>query len=354
MLIVFLSFLNDKIYHNTIQDWLIAISVVTASIVLAKAIYWLISKILMQIAKRTDTQLDDVVINKIDAPVALGIVLIGFRFAIEQLTFTRVIDNYLQRGFVFMSAIAITWLLTRIIRAVIEVYFQKLAEKDNLQADSQMIGFSKKAALIVVWSIGFVVGLNNAGFDVGALIAGLGIGGLAVALAAQDTVKNMIGGLIIFIDRPFIVGDRVKVSGYDGFVVYTGMRSTRVRTLEGRLVTIPNHLFTDNSIENVTLETSRRVKTSLGLVYETSPEMMDRAIAILKEIAAENPQVLKADTIAYFQKFNDYSLDVELIYFIKKDSEILNVQHQMNIEILKRFNAAGLAFAYPTEVQLER
>jgi MscS family membrane protein len=354
MLIVFLSFLNDTFYHNTIQNWLIAISILTASVVLAKAIYWLISKILFQIAKRTSTKLDDVVIEKIDAPVALGIILIGFRFAVEQLTFTRVIDNYLQRGFVFMSAIAITWLLTRVIRAIIEVYFQQLAEKDNLQADTQMIGFSKKAALIVVWSIGFVVGLNNAGFDVGALIAGLGIGGLAVALAAQDTVKNMIGGLIIFIDRPFIVGDRVKVSGYDGFVVYTGMRSTRIRTLEGRLVTIPNHMFTDNSIENVTLETSRRVKTTLSLVYETAPEMMDKAIAILKEIAIENPGVHTSDTIAYFQKFNDYSLDIEFIYFIKKDTEILNVQHQINTEILKRFNAVGLSFAYPTELQIQR
>jgi len=354
MLTVFLSFLQEKIYHNTIQHWLIAGAIVVASVVLARAIYWLLSKILLSFARHTESDLDDLIIKRIDTPVALGIVLIGFRFAIEQLTFTRVIDNYLQRGFVFMSAITITWLLTRVIRSIIEVYFRQLAEKDHLVADRQMINFSQKAALVIMWSLGIVVGLNNAGFDVGALIAGLGIGGLAVALAAQDTVKNIIGGLIIFIDKPFVIGDRVKISGFDGFVVYTGMRSTRIRTLEGRLVTIPNHLFTDNSIENVTMELSRRVVNTISLVYETPPARVDEAVNLLRKIANEHPAVHANETAVYFQKLNTYSLDIEFIYFIKKEADILLTQHEINLQVLQQFNDAKLEFAYPTEVQLQK
>jgi MscS family membrane protein len=201
---------------------------------------------------------------------------------------------------------------------------------------------------ILVWSIGIIVALNNAGFDVGALIAGLGIGGLAVALAAQDTVKNIFGGIMIFIDKPFRIGDRILIENYDGFVEYIGVRSTRMRTLSGRLVTIPNAHFTDRPIENITIEPARRIDLVVGLTYNTPPEKIDLAISIMKEISKGNPNIINEQTFVFFETFNASSLDIKFVYYIHKSSDIFEAQTSVNREILKRFNENGLEFAFPT------
>ena len=119
-----MNFFNRQLYHNNIYDWIISLTIIVASIVLARVIFWLLSKLLKHFSKSLSADLGAQIINRIDTPVALGIVLIGFRFSIERLTFPRSIENYLQRGFVFMSALAITWLITRIVRAIIEHSFK--------------------------------------------------------------------------------------------------------------------------------------------------------------------------------------------------------------------------------------
>jgi len=347
------GFLRYKFYKNTVEEWLIALGILILAVLFARAIYWLISSILRQLTKRTHNEIDDLILQKIDTPVALGVILVGFRFAVERLVFSKVIDTYLHRGFVFISALAITWLLTRIVKVIIEQYFKQYRDQEENPQDNQMLTMTSRAFSIVLWSLGAIVGLNNAGFDVGALIAGLGIGGLAVALAAQDTVKNIIGGLIVFIDKPFRVGDVVKISDIEGVVSYIGIRSTRIRTYAGRVITLPNAKFTESSIENITLEPSRRVVLQLGLTYQTSVENMNLAVNTLRSIMTESPNTNEVDSIIFFEKFSDFSLDIKCIYFIKKNSNVFETQHEINLEILKRFNAAGLEFAYPTQTSYE-
>lgn len=349
-----LNFLQYKVYHNTLVDWLLALGIIVISVVAAQVIFWLITKVLHQYTKRTQTPIDDLIIKRIDTPVALGIVLIGFRLGIEQLTFSRPVENYLQRGFVFMSALAITWLLTRVVRALLEYYFRNNRNADHQRLDEQMLQVTKRGSVIVLWSVGVVVGLNNAGFDVGALIAGLGIGGLAIALAAQDTVKNIIGGMVVFMDKPFRMGDAVRIKDVEGTVVYTGIRSTRIRTGAGRLVTIPNAQFTDNPIENITVEPSKRIVTYLGLEYETPIDKIDEAISILRDIVEQSPDVNGYESHIYLEKFSASSIDINFTYFIKKGSDNHNTQTDINKEVLRKFKQAGIEFAYPTQTVIER
>ena len=292
-----MNIFHQQFYHNTIQQWFTAAAILLASVLLARGIYWLVSLILRRFTKQTESELDDLIIARIDAPVALGIVLIGFRLAIEQLTLSRPIENYLQRAFVLMSALTITWLLTRVVRASIEYYFKQYWDRENATVDEQMMMLGKRVSVVVLWSLGAIVGLNNAGFDVGALIAGLGIGGLALALAAQDTVKNIIGGMVIFIDKPFRFGDFVKIKEVEGMVVYVGIRSTRIRNGAGRLVTIPNSQFTDSQIENISSEPSRRVVSYLQLEQDSSAEKIEVAVKILRDIVTESPNVNEKDCL---------------------------------------------------------
>ncbi len=214
--------------------------------------------------------------------------------------------------------------------------------------DDQLLPIVRKTIKALLWTLGIIVGLNNAGFDVAALLAGLGIGGLALALAAQDTVKNIFGGIMVFLDKPFKLNDRIKIAGFDGSVEEIGVRSTRLRTLEGRLITIPNGQFSDNAVENVSLEPTRKITVNLGLTYETTPEKMERALQILKEISEENNNI-SDDVLMSFNSWGDFAMGILFIYFIKPEADIFEVQTQMNMEILKRFNAEGLEFAYPTQ-----
>ncbi|MGL5272664.1 MAG: mechanosensitive ion channel family protein, partial [Phocaeicola sp.] len=195
---------------------------------------------------------------------------------------------------------------------------------------------------------GIIMGLKNAGYDVGAVIAGLGIVGLAVAMAAKDTVSNFFGGVTIFSDKPFRIGDRIKIGSYDGFIHEIGLRSFRLRTLNGTIVTIPNSKVTDSLIENVTLEPSRKVTLNLGLTYETSPEKVKEAIEILRDIASLHTS-LEENIVVSFNQYGDFSLGILFIYYIKKGEDILQAQTDINLSILTRFNERKIQFAYPTQ-----
>jgi MscS family membrane protein len=223
-----------------------------------------------------------------------------------------------------------------------------LVAKSESDLDDQLMPLIRRLFKVILWAMGIIIGLNNAGFDVAALIAGLGIGGLALALAAQDTVKNIFGGIMVYIDKPFKLKDRIKINGHDGFVEEVGIRSTRMRTLEGRVITLPNAKFSENAVENVSAEPTRKVITNLGLTYETQPAKMQEAINLLKEIASNNPGVDEG-TIVSFNSWGDFSMGILFIYFIKPEADILGVQTERNMEILTQFNEPGLEFAYPTQ-----
>ena len=136
-------------------------------------------------------------------------------------------------------------------------------------------------ALIIIFAA-VILAIQNAGYDVGALLAGLGIGGLALAMAAKDTVANIFGGFTILTDKPFTINDRIQVSGFDGWIREVGLRSSRLETLAGRIVTIPNSIFSDTPVENISAEPSRKVAVNLGLTYDTTPDQMEEAMNILK------------------------------------------------------------------------
>ena len=153
---------------------------------------------------------------------------------------------------------------------------------------------------------------------------------------------------MVFIDKPFKINERIKVNGMDGFVEEIGVRSTRIRTLEGRIITVPNGQFADHAVENVSLEPTRKVNISLGLTYDTTPDQMEEAMNILKDIIVGNPLV-EDDVLISFNSWGDFSMGIQVIYFITEGDNIFSAQSEINLEILKRFNAAGLEFAYPTQ-----
>jgi len=343
------DFLKQTFYGNSIQNWFISAGIIFGSVLIAKILYWIIGKYVKRITAKTKTNLDDLLVDKLEEPIVYGLVIIGFYWGFHRLEFGVGVDNFFKHLFTIIFALNITWLVVRVIDSIIEEYIVPIVSKSESDLDDQLIPVIRKMAKVIIWSMGIIIGLNNAGFDVAALIAGLGIGGLALALAAQDTVKNIFGGLMIFLDKPFKITDRIKIDDWDGFVEDIGVRSTRLRTLEGRIVTMPNARFSENAVENVSLEPSRKVTANISLTYQTTPDKMQLALDLLYKIAEENEFVETENTIVSFNNWGNSAMGILFIYFIKDKADIFGVQTQVNMSILRQFNAEGLDFAYPTQ-----
>ena len=279
-----LLFFERVILGNRLSDWGISLLIILGAFLLNKGISLFNKNVIQKITAKSRNRLDDILVKTLEAPVLLGIALIAIWVAARRLDLGAQVDRVIYRAYQILTVLNITWFLVKLTSALINEYLLPLSkeEESNRRLDESMIRILRRILLGIIWAIGIVMALNNAGVNVGALLASLGIGGLAVALAAQDTLKNFLGGLTIFMDRPFRIGDRIITGGFDGTVEDVGIRSTRIRNFDKRIITIPNYKIVDAAIENVSIEPMRRVVLKIGLTYDTSPEKMKEAISILK------------------------------------------------------------------------
>jgi MscS family membrane protein len=361
------AFFSQTFYHNSILDWAISFGIILAAILIAKVLYWVIGKFVKKATAKTKSNLDDLLVDKLEEPVVYAVAIIGFFWAFSRLTLgspeldieghmligdngepINHVKNFFTHAFTIVFTLNVTWLIVRTVDALIAEYLVPVIEKSESDLDDQLIPTIRKVFKMILWAFGIIIGLNNAGFDVAALIAGLGIGGLAFALAAKDTVQNIFGGVMIFLDKPFKPKDRIVIDGIDGAVEEVGIRSTRIRTMAGRIVTIPNGLFNGSAIENVTNEPSRKITVNLGLTYETTPDQMEGAMGYLKEII-DNHMMTEEKVVIGFNNWGDFAMGIMLIYYVKSGEDNVQVQTEVNMAILRKFNENGLEFAYPTQ-----
>lgn len=250
-----------------------------------------------------------------------------------------------------LATLAVVVFLYRLVDLVVHELSRVAQREDNLldQTFVQMIRYFSRLIVVVVGAIYLIKALS--GKPMSALLAGLGIGGLAVALAAQDTLKNFFGSIMIMLDKPFNVGQRVTVEGYDGIVEDIGFRSTRVRTLTGHLVTIPNEKMASSNIENIGRRPSIRRLTNITITYDTPPDKVEKAVEIIRGIL-ENHEGMHPDFLprAYFNEFNDASLNILMIYWYHPPDywKFVEFNERINLEIMRAFEAEGIEFAFPT------
>lgn len=340
--------LQHTYFGNTVLTWAIALGTILVSILFAKVIYWFFSTFVRVFTRKTKSKIDDIVVDMVEEPAVFSIIASGIWLGLTQLTLPETIANAVTHSYSFLLAILVGWLIARLFDAIYLEYILPWADKTDNDLDDQLMPILRKGIKTIIWVLAVVIGMNNAGYDVGALLAGLGIGGLALAMAAKDTVSNVFGGFTIFTDKPFRLKDRIVVDGYDGTVEEIGVRSTRLKTLAGRIVTIPNATFSDAPVENISVEPSRKIVLNLGMTYDTKPEQMQEAMDMLKAIG-ENNSNTDEKTIVSFNGFGDFALNIMFIYYITKGSDIAGTQTEINMEILSQFNAKGLEFAFPTQ-----
>jgi MscS family membrane protein len=220
---------------------------------------------------------------------------------------------------------------------------------------------------ILISVIVVMEGMQKIGFSLATLVAGAGVTGLAIALAAQDTLKNVFGGLLLAMDRPFEVGQRVRIKGYEGHIQQVGLRSVRVRTLSGHEIIIPNDEAARIEVENIGRRPYIRHDLNVTITYDTPPEKITRAVEILREILAvpetsvDNEDREPHPNVAinqpdfpprvYFNRLNSDSLNLLVVYWYHPPEhwEALAFDHWINMQIMERFNAEGIDFAFPSQ-----
>lgn len=230
------------------------------------------------------------------------------------------------------------------------------AEKTDTKQDDQLVPFLAEILKIFIWIIAVLVMLNQVfELNVGSLVAGLGIGGLAIALAAQDTLTNLLGSFTIFFDKPFVVGDLVTVGNITGVVEKVGFRSTRIRTLEKSYVTLPNKKMIEAELDNLTLRTYRRVDFNVGLTYDTPSASIKSIVSEIQNYIDHHPNTNEEGKVK-FMEFGDSSLNIMVLYYIDTMDwgVFLDIKEEINYKIMELVEKNGSSFAFPsTSVYLE-
>jgi MscS family membrane protein len=252
-----------------------------------------------------------------------------------------------------MMALGVGWFVYRLV-GVVEHFLLHWTSKTTSQLDDQLVPLIRKTLrVIVVIMVALFIAQNIFNWNIGALLAGLGLGGLAFALAAKDMVANLFGSITIFADRPFQIGDRVTVDGQNGVVEEVGFRSTKLRTLTGHVVTVPNSVVANTTVENIAARPYLKKSFDIGVTYDTSPKKMKLAVEILREMCEARSKNFAPDCKprVFFTDFNADSLGINVTYWFApvEWEAFLRFNHDFNMELLSRFNAEGIEFAFPTQ-----
>ena len=230
-------------------------------------------------------------------------------------------------------------------------YWREIAEETDSKLDDQLVPLARTAGKIFVGAIGAIFILQNLNINITSLVAGLGIGGVAIALASQDTLKNLLGGATILADKPFQVGDWVIVGDIEGTVEQVGFRSTRIRTFADSLITVPNARMTDTAVNNMGQRTWRRYYTTVGLAYHTDPDRIQAFVEGIRAIVRSADDMRHDYYIVELHSFGDSALNVMVYTFIAASTwnEELRTRHVFNLNIIRLANELQVEFAFPTQ-----
>ena len=359
------EFFQTTYYGNTIGEWLLAFSLILVSVLASRLFFRIFSRGFRFLTRKTQTELDDIIIDQIEEPIVAGLLVFGIQSSINTLAISETVSPWIGGAFNFTYTLMIAWLISRLYNALHEKYLVPLAGKTRTDIDDMLLPMLKSGVKTIIWALAIIVGLNNAGYDVGAVLAGLGLGGLAFALAAQDVIANFFGGITIFVQRPFAIGDEIiildpakkKISGY---VRKIGTRTTFMEGKHGSTYTIPNRTFTENTIEKIEYcRTKYRLKRKLHLSHATKSAQMKAAIAIIRQAGLAHDHVKDQSIYIRFDDITDYSVVIDYQYEItewqESDQEffrnpkekVFKVTTEMNLEILTAIEAKGIEFVPP-------
>jgi len=304
---------------------------------------------LKRIAAKTETKYDDLLLELLHGPVKVVAFVIFLNIGLNVFDWPERAQSYISRAFIIIVACSVTYVALKIVDLLLGVWREKIISPADRTFADQLLPFISKVGKTAIIIAAILLTAENLNWEIKSLLAGLSVGGLALGLAAQDTVANLFGAVAIFLDKPFHIGDRIKVEGVDGMVETIGLRSTNVRSLDGHHVTIPNKLMGNAIITNITRRPTIKTEMNFGLTYDTPAEKVKRATALLEEIFRTNPRT--ADLLISFNKFADSALNIFVVHVWNGTDakQHFAEMQELNLQIKARFDAEKIEFAFPSQ-----
>lgn len=356
--------MEDLLYNsfmgNSVGNYLLCFGILLLGFFIRNLISKGFSRLLFKVFRKfSNRKFSEEFVGLLKSPFKLLFELIFLYIAFYPLVLPQSWNIIIYKGKTFLFVlsalyelaliVSITWILLRLVDFISLVLMSRALLTED-KSDDQLVGFFKELIkfILAVFALFFVLGAVF-NLNITALVTGLGLGGLAIALAAQETLGNLLASFIIFLDKPFKAGDLVNVSDITGTVEKVGFRSTRIRTLDKSLLTVPNKKMIDAPLNNITLSSFRRVRFSLKLLYSTGAVQLKK---ICDEIKTElqNHELVDEDITVRFTDYGESSLDILVVFFVKTNEwdVMMDVRERLNYKVMEIVENNGTGFAYPT------
>lgn len=347
---VVLGLFDMRTSGNTPTHYAVAAVFLIGAFIFRKIVTTMIFAVFRRLAKRTRTTLDDKLFPALEGPVKAYVSVFGIVAALRVLKLSVEADQAVAYGSTIAFSLVTFWFLLRAFNTLLD-HAQEVATQRKMGVAAFM-PWIKKTLIVVFFIFGVLMVAQSLGADVKAFLAGLGIGGLAFALAAQDTLANLFGSVVVAIDQPFKLGEFVRIGGNAGLVEDIGLRSTKLRGVDKSLTVVPNKTVAGEVITNLSRFTQRRTEQVIGLTYDTKPSDMDAMVAEIKAIIlAEKEEIDVNSVMVFFRDFSASSLDIWVVYMSQTPDfqQYMRLRQRINLAIMRAVEARGLSFAFPTQ-----
>jgi MscS family membrane protein len=344
-----IELLRIEVLGNPLWQYIASLIYVVLAYLASKLLDYVIQSHLRRWAAKTETKFDDLLIEILHGPVKIIAFVILLHIGLRFYNWPQWEADFISKGLKIVVACSLTYVAVKCVDLAMGLWQQRVESTQEGMLDMHLFPIIRKTLKIFVLAVAVLMTCANLDMNINSLLASLSIGGLAVGLAAQDTLSNLFGAVAIFADKPFRVGDRIQIDVIDGVVEAIGLRSTRVRNLDGYLVTIPNKNMAGANIINISKRPNIKTVMNIGVAYDTSSERIERAMQIIREVYRPHPKT--ADLLVSFNKFDSSALNIMVIHWWNStdwNEYILGIQ-TLNLELKRRFDAEGISFAFPSQ-----
>lgn len=341
-------------WGNTVQDYIIAACIFLGLFILFEIFNNYFIYKLEKLAKITETEWDDLAVDFLKEIKWFYYFLLSIYFSIHYLNVLPVIKSILYYSVIIFTGFYVAKGITRAINHFVEMQVEASGQKKTKSSASLMklLGNIAKA---IIWVIAFLMILSNAGIEITPMIASLGIGGIAIALALQSVLADLFGAFVIYFDKPFKEGDFIIVGNDMGVVKHIGIKSTRIQALQGQELVMSNTELVNSRVNNYKQMEKRRIVFSFGVKYDTGKIKLNKIKGIVTKLF---DKIDNADLDrVHFKEFGDFSLDYEVVYFVKSAdyNEYMDIQEEVNLSLYSEFEKAKIEFAFPTQtIEIEK
>ena len=340
---------EHEILGQPLWKYLASLIYIALAFCVAWLLDWFVSVWFKKLAAKKESKYDDLIMELLRGPVKVVAFVILLNIGLGIFEWPERAQAYISRGFILVVAGSVAYVSLKVVDLLLGIWHEKIVSPQDKVFAEQLLPFISKVAKTAIIIAAVVLTADNLEIKITSLLAGLSVGGLALGLAAQDTVANLFGAVAIFLDKPFHIGDCIKVESVEGTVETIGLRSTSIRNANGHHVIIPNKIMGNAIITNVTRRPAIKTEMNLGLTYDTPAEKVKRATLLLEEIFRSNPKT--GDLLITFNKFADSALNLSVIHVWNgTDANLHAAEMQaLNLQIKERFDAEKIGFALPSQ-----